>query len=105
MFRNALIALLILSPVPALAQDEPTRGMAVVGDDGREMARVADVERDAEGRIVAATFDGLDAPADAPTQLPDWPPPSRAPARATLVADAGAASQPARGGGAAARAR
>jgi hypothetical protein len=105
MLRNALIALLILTPVPAPAQDEPARGMAVVGDDGRPLARVADVERDAEGRIVSVAFDGLDAPADAPTQIPDWRAPYRAPARATLVAEAREPAAPVRGAGSAARTR
>lgn len=44
---------------------EPEVGMAVRGDDGAVVGRVASIERDAEGRIVSAEIPGLE-PADAP---------------------------------------
>jgi hypothetical protein len=49
---------------------EPAVGLAVRGDDGTVIGRVASVERDAEGRLVSAEIPELE-PADAPEPVPE----------------------------------
>jgi len=43
--------------------------MPVVADDGTVQGRVRHVQRDAQGHVVAAMVDGLEAPADAPRPM------------------------------------
>ncbi len=67
MLRTLIFALMLGAPTVALADEFPESavGIEVRGDDGTVIGRVAAVERDADGRIVAAELPGLE-PADAP---------------------------------------
>jgi hypothetical protein len=67
MLRTLAFALAIGLPGLAAAEQFPqsARDVEVVGDDGRTIGRVAAVERNAEGEIVAVEIPGLE-PGDAP---------------------------------------
>jgi hypothetical protein len=67
LLRALVFAFAIAGPSLAAAQQapDPVVGMDVRGEGGRVIGRVAAVERNAEGRIVAAEIPGLE-PADAP---------------------------------------
>ncbi|MEZ6023977.1 MAG: hypothetical protein R3C16_11310 [Hyphomonadaceae bacterium] len=92
MLRTLVFALIVGTPSMALAEDygreqfpEAAIGAEVRGHDGAVVGRVAAVERDADGNIIAVEVPGL-APADAPGM---HPPPvvaeRRDDSRATLV--------------------
>lgn len=86
MLRAALFSAVLMFPAAAFA-DDPAEGLAVRSDDGAEMGRVVAVERDADGRIVAVAFEGLEAPADAPQGMAEAEPEFRIPeTRRPLVA-------------------
>jgi len=68
MLRTLVIALMLAIPGAALAQDQFPRSAQdaeVVTDTGVVVGRVAAVERDSDGRIVAVEIPGLE-PANAP---------------------------------------
>ena len=67
MLRTLIVALVLAAPGFAAAQQFPESavGVEVVGDDGNAVGRVRAVERDAQGRIVAAEIPGLE-PGNAP---------------------------------------
>ena len=67
MLRTLAFALMIGLPGLAAAEQFPqsAQDVEVVGDDGRTLGRVAVVERNAEGDIVAVEIPGLE-PGDAP---------------------------------------
>lgn len=67
MLRTLVLVLAIGAPSVALAEDFPQSavGIDVVADDGAVIGRVASVERDADGNIVAVEIPGLEPP-DAP---------------------------------------
>lgn len=67
MLRTLIIALALGAPGMAGAQQFPQSavGIDVVGDDGTVIGRVEHVERDANGRIVAAELSNLE-PGNAP---------------------------------------
>ena len=98
MLKALVISVCLLAPGAAWAQDQVV-GMVVRTDEGVQIGRVADVERDAEGRIISASFEGLEAPADTPYQIEDWRQPYRAPTRAVAVASADDRQDPRRAGG------
>jgi hypothetical protein len=72
MLRTLLFALAIATPGLAAAEEFPQSaiGIEVRSDDGTVVGRVNAVERDADGRIVAAEVEGLE-PADAPAASPN----------------------------------
>jgi hypothetical protein len=70
MLRTLVLVLAIGAPSLALAEpqhqrDESAIGIDVVGDDGTVIGRVANVQRDRHGRIVAAEIPGQE-PDNAP---------------------------------------
>lgn len=67
MLRTMVIALALGLPSLAAAEQFPqsARDVEVRGDDGTVVGRVTNVERDANGRIVAVEIPGLE-PGDAP---------------------------------------
>jgi hypothetical protein len=67
MLRTLVVALALAVPGVAAAQQFPDSavGIEVRGDDGTVVGHVEAVERDREGRIVAAELSGQE-PADAP---------------------------------------
>jgi len=77
MLRTLIVALAIAAPGVASAQqaqqtqfDNSAVGIEVRGDDGTVIGRVASVERDANGRIVAAEIPGQEpGSAHAPSDL------------------------------------
>lgn len=72
MLRSLVVALALGAPGMAAAQQFPDSavGIEVRGDDGTAIGRVEAVERDSEGRIVAAELSDQE-PADAPYALDD----------------------------------
>lgn len=69
MLRTLIIACALAAPGLAAAEQFPqsAEGVVVVADDGTPLGRATRVERNAEGRIVAAEIEGLE-PADAPPE-------------------------------------
>ncbi|HRP09604.1 MAG TPA: hypothetical protein PLK37_01070 [Terricaulis sp.] len=64
MLRTLVLALALAAPGVAMADDFPQSALhaPVVSDTGAVLGRVNAVERDAQGRIVAAEIDGLEPP-------------------------------------------
>ncbi len=72
MLRTLAFALILGAPTLAAAEQFPeaATGVVVRGHDGAEVGRVASVERDAQGNVVAAEIPGLE-PGDAPYAASD----------------------------------
>jgi hypothetical protein len=63
--RLAIFALCLGLAAACSEAPDPAVGLLVRADDGTVLGRVAAIERDRDGRIVAAEIEGLE-PADAP---------------------------------------
>lgn len=87
MLRTLVVALVLAAPGAAMADQFPESALhaPVVADNGVVVGRVNAVERDAQGRIVAAEIDGLEPPS-APLASQDLIA-ERERARAILVRD------------------